>query len=169
MQNHRRRADRDGDQNIQPRAREHQTDDRHDPECGQHDAVVHHAIEQDDRLVAEEVEEKPEREDHRENYHRDRVVNQAEEEKQKHDHGVVHAEVAEIAFEASGQVCEALWDGVGGRVGQELAPLAACGVDRLGARLDAVEHSGIAAGVRWQAAVCGGRRHWALTMDREKP
>lgn len=73
------------------------------------------------------------------------MVHKAEEENKKHDHGIVDAEVTEVALEARGEIAETVRYRVGGRVSQELAPGAAHGEERLGTRFGSEEDSGTAA------------------------
>ena len=88
-------------------------------------------MEEEEWTVGEEVEEIPGDEDGEEDDHGDRVPEEAEEEDEERDERVVHAEVTEVALEASGGFAECVRAREGGEWLGELAPWTVHGEDRV--------------------------------------
>ena len=86
-------------------------------------------MEEEEWTVVEEAEERPGDEDGEEDDHGDRVPEEAEEEDEERDERVVHAEVTEVALEASGGFAECVRAREGGEWVDELAPWTARGED----------------------------------------
>ncbi|CAM8996553.1 unnamed protein product [Rhodiola kirilowii] len=115
---------------IDPDSSQHQSNNSHDAEAGQHHAIVDRVTENSERNVTEEVEEEPRNEDDEEDDHGDRVPEEAEEEDEESNEGVVDAEVEEVTADACGRFRKAYWE-VKGLKFEELRPWTACGHDGL--------------------------------------
>ena len=111
MHSHRRRCDEQRHHHVEPDAGEDEGRNGDGGERREDEAVVELVAEHDDGAVAEEVEEEPRGEDGEEHDEGDRLPEEAEEHDEEHGHGVVHAEVAEVALHAE----RGLAEGVGAR------------------------------------------------------
>lgn len=70
-----------------------------------HDSIVqHYPIEDTDRLLAREVEEIPSGENNQEDNHIERVVNEAEEENDKNDDGIVGEKMGNVLGYSGGSI-----------------------------------------------------------------
>jgi len=96
---------------------------RHDYE---HDTVADHPAKEEERLIAEEVEEEPRRHEHHEHDQRYRMPEETEEEHDEHHDGVVHLEVGDVLPHAPQGVGETAGKGKGVEVEHDL-PWAARG------------------------------------------
>lgn len=105
---------------------EHERENRHQAQYGQHCTVTEGAAVHHDGAVAEEVEEEPGDEDQQENDHGDRMPQEAEEDDQKHRHGVIDSEIAQVPSHAAHGGGVALREREGGE-SEELVPWAARG------------------------------------------
>lgn len=130
MHGHQESPDQKRDQHVQPHVGQDQRHDGDHPEGPQHHAVVDRAAEEGQGLVPEEVEVEPGDEDDEEDDHGDRVPEEAEEEDGEGDHGVVDAEVGEVAADPVGGLAEGHGAGEGGEA-EELGPGAARGEEGL--------------------------------------
>uniref|UniRef100_A0A0A9CK53 Uncharacterized protein n=1 Tax=Arundo donax TaxID=35708 RepID=A0A0A9CK53_ARUDO len=86
---------------------EQQESERDDGEHGEDDAVADDAAEEDEWLVAEEVEDEPGEHADEEDDEGDGVPEQGEEDDDEDDDGVVHGEVGEVGAHAEVRVAEA--------------------------------------------------------------
>ena len=127
VQDNNRGSDQERNQHIQPHAGEYQSDDGDDREEAENEAVVDGAVEDEERRVAEEVEEAPGDEDEKEDNHGDRVPEEAEEEDEEDDERVVHAEVAQVALYADAGFAQRAGAREGGKRLDELPPWATRG------------------------------------------
>lgn len=93
-------------QDVERRVSQKQEHDRQHRQNQQHDAVVNGAVQNHERLVAQEVEEKPDRHHHHEDNQRYRVPEEAEEEDDEDDDGVVHAEVGGVGSDPRDDIAE---------------------------------------------------------------
>jgi len=100
MQQHHRRRNEQRYNHVQPDAGEDERRHGEGSERGEDEAVVERAVEHDNRAITEEVEEEPRGEDCDEHNKRNRFPEEAEEQDEERDHGVIHTEVAEIAPDA---------------------------------------------------------------------
>lgn len=134
-------------EHIQPYMREHERDDCDNSKRHQNDSVINLPVEDDDRIVAEEIEEEPGDEHDQEHDHRDRMPQEAEEDDKEDDDGVIDAEVAEIEVDSGSSVGEAVGAAEGGGVG-ELAPRPPSRHDRSAFLLRARDEFGARGGIR---------------------
>ncbi|KAL6214614.1 hypothetical protein ACLB2K_014046 [Fragaria x ananassa] len=100
VQQHESDGDEKGDEDVEPDVSEDEGDNGDEGEDGEDDAVVDDPVEEDEGPVAEEVEEEPGDEDEEEDDEGDGVPEEAEEEDEEDGHGVVDAEVVQVALDA---------------------------------------------------------------------
>lgn len=83
-------------QHIRSHVSRHKSNNGNDAKNAQHNFIIERLVEENERLVAEEVEEQPGDEDEEEHDDRDRVPEQAEEDDDEHHEGVIDAEVVDV-------------------------------------------------------------------------
>lgn len=83
-------------QNIGSHISRNKSDDGKNAQNPQNNFIIERLVEENERLVAKEVEEQPSDEDEQEDDDRNRVPEQAEEDDDEHGQGVINAEVVDV-------------------------------------------------------------------------
>lgn len=89
-----------GNHHIQPNVTEDQSNDCKEAQKNQNSRITDGAVENDEWVVAEEVEEEPTEEDDQEDDHGNWVPQEAEKQNEECHHDVVDSEVGEVSFDA---------------------------------------------------------------------
>ncbi|KAK4267330.1 hypothetical protein QN277_024124 [Acacia crassicarpa] len=120
VQQHERRSDRKRHHYVESRVGQEQQNDGQNRHHDQDYTVIDRTAGNDQRLVAEEIEEQPKSHEYDEDDEGDRVPEEAEEENKEHDHGVVHTEVADVDSNAGNRVREAAGEAERSEIEHEL-------------------------------------------------
>ena len=110
-------ADQKRDDNVERGVGQEQEADSENGENEENHPVLDDAAGENERLIAEEVEEEPEGHHDDEDDEGDRMPEEGEEEDYEYDDGVVHTEVSEVDFDASESVVEVGRESEGAVVG----------------------------------------------------
>lgn len=119
MYHHQESPNQHRHQHVQPHISENQGYNRNNSKNYKDETVIDLKSENDQRLVAEEVEEEPGDKDNQEDNHGNRMPQEAKEEYKEYDHSVIDTEVTEISFNTHGGFA----DGVGAGDGVEVKEL----------------------------------------------
>lgn len=119
MQRHQRRRNEQSWNHVQPDAGEDERRHGEGSERGKNEAVVERAVEHDHRAVTEEIEKEPHGEHGDEHDEWNGLPEEAEEQDEERDQGVIHTEVSKIALDTKRGFAE----GVGEREGAQCKKL----------------------------------------------